>query len=134
MEKKKNFDEITERVKSWSTKKKIIYGCIFWVVLISVMVLIIPAKSTAPKSKQEKIEELFDPYFGYNFDLNYEIKKALHDPDSFEHVKTVYWDEGEFLTVQVTFRAKNRFGALVKHKVKATMDFDGVILAKALVE
>ena len=93
-------------------------------------------KERAVKDRQKKIEELFHSTlnFGYNYALNNEIKEALHDPSSFEHIKTVYLDKGDHLLVWVTFRAKNQFGAFVVHEVQAAMDLDGVILAKAMVE
>ena len=154
MEKSELFAGVRERVKGWSTRKKIIYGCIMGLMLWSLIGTITEKpptpeqiaahqaqmekweKESAAKDRQKKIKKLFNSTlnFGYNYALNNQIKEALHDPDSFEHTKTVYWDKGDYLLVQVTFRAKNRFGGFVRHKVEATMDLDGVILAKALVK
>lgn len=56
------------------------------------------------------------------------IKKSMNDPSSYEHVETVYWDEGDYLIVKTTFRGKNAFGGIVKNWVKAKVDLNGNVI------
>jgi len=52
----------------------------------------------------------------------------MNDPDSYDHVETVYWDRGDHLVVRTTFRGKNAFGGIVKNSVKAKVSLDGQVL------
>ena len=49
----------------------------------------------------------------------------MNDPDSYEHVETVYWDRDDHLVVSTTFRGKNAFGGTVSNTVKAKVSLDG---------
>lgn len=51
----------------------------------------------------------------------------MHDPGSFEHVKTVYFDKTDYLLVTMTFRGKNAFGGLVRQTVTAESTLSGRI-------
>ena len=51
----------------------------------------------------------------------------MNDPDSYEHVRTVYWDRGDHLVVMTTFRGKNAFGGVVTNSVKARVSLDGQV-------
>ena len=52
----------------------------------------------------------------------------MNDPDSYEHVETIFWDMNEYLVVRTTYRGKNVFGGVVKNYVKAKVDFNGNVL------
>ena len=56
------------------------------------------------------------------------VKERMNDQNSFEHVKTVYWDFKKKIVVQMTYRGKNGFGALVIQTVIADTDLEGNIL------
>ena len=56
------------------------------------------------------------------------IKLAMHNPDSYEHVKTVYRVSGEHLVVTTTYRGTNGFGAIVKNFIRAKVTLDGQII------
>lgn len=78
--------------------------------------------------RKRKIESQFSPWDGSHRNLERVIKKAMNDPDSYEHAETVYWDKGDYLVVRTTYRGKNAFGGVVKNFVKAKVSLDGQIL------
>jgi uncharacterized membrane protein len=80
------------------------------------------------KKRKKRIEKQFSAWDGSHRNFARTIKEAMHDPDSYEHVKTVYWDKGDHLIVQTTYRGKNVYGAIVKNSVRAKIDFDGQII------
>jgi len=57
------------------------------------------------------------------------IKSAMHDPSSYEHVKTVYDKQGDYYIVKTTFRGRNGFGAVMLSSITAKVDSDGDITA-----
>ncbi len=79
-------------------------------------------------ARKEKIESQFSAWDGSHSNLTTFIKNNMNDRKSYEHVKTVSWDNGNYLIVQTTFRGKNAFGALVLNTVKAKVSLDGEIL------
>lgn len=80
------------------------------------------------KQRQDLIEKQFSPWDGSHRNLESLIIEAMNDPDSYEHAKTVYWDKGDYLIVQTTYRGKNAFGGVVRNFVKAKVSLDGEIL------
>lgn len=52
----------------------------------------------------------------------------MNDPDSYNHVKTIYWEYDDYLVVQTTFRGKNAFGGIVKNSVKAKVSLAGQVI------
>lgn len=47
------------------------------------------------------------------------VKQGMHDPGSFDHVKTEKVKEADHYAVTMAYRGKNRFGALVLEQVTA---------------
>lgn len=84
---------------------------------------------TEKAERQEKIESQFSAWDGSHRKLTQYIKNYMHDPKSYEHIKTVYRDMGDYLIVETTFRGKNRFGAFVLNTAMANITLDGQILA-----
>lgn len=82
----------------------------------------------AKEDRQNKIRALFSQLDGRHYGLTIVVKKNMNDPDSFEHVKTVYADKGTYLLVTMMFRGKNAFGAKVINTVSAKVDLDGSVL------
>ncbi len=78
--------------------------------------------------KEKQIEEQFSAWDGSHRNLERVIKKAMNDPNSYEHDETVYWDRGDHLVVKTTYRGKNAFGGVVRNYVKAKVSLDGQIL------
>jgi hypothetical protein len=76
----------------------------------------------------EKIEEQFSPYDGSHYNLERLVKASMNDPDSYDHVETVYWVMVDHLVVRTTFRGNNAFGGKVTQSVKAKISFDGDVI------
>jgi hypothetical protein len=79
------------------------------------------------KNRKERRASAMREQFKYDGSHEYLVemtKKSLHDPASFEHVETKHWLEGEKLIVQMSYRAKNGFGALRLNSTKAEIDVD----------
>jgi len=85
-------------------------------------------KARIAAERKKKIEHQFSAWDGSHRGLERIIKKTMNDPDSYDHVKTVYWDMGKHLVVKTTFRGKNAFGGVVVNWVKAKSDMDGNII------
>jgi len=85
-------------------------------------------KARVAAERKKKIESQFSAWDGSHRGLDRLIKNTLNDPDSYDHVETVYWDMGKYLVVKTTFRGKNAFGAVVLNWVKAKSDMDGNII------
>ena len=86
------------------------------------------AAKTATQIRKEQIEQQFSNWDGSHFGLTRLIKKTMNDPSSYEHIKTVYVDKGDYLIVRTTFRGKNKLGALVVNSVTARVDLDGNVI------
>ncbi len=80
------------------------------------------------KQRKDKIEKQFSAWDGSHYNLTKTLKKNMHDPSSYEHVSTKYWDMKNYITVQTTFRGKNMFGAKILNTFKAKVSLNGIIL------
>jgi len=79
--------------------------------------------------RKELIEKQLSSWDGSHIQLSKLIKKAMNDPNSYEHDETVYWDMGTHLVIRTTYRGKNAFGGVVKNWVKAKTDIEtGTVL------
>lgn len=82
-------------------------------------------KAAAEKAKQDaaEVERCFT-FFGHHLPrLEEEVRESLHNPKSFEHVKTTAIDpNGEGQNVQMVFRAENAFGAIRTTRIYAQID------------
>ncbi|MGE4273300.1 MAG: cell envelope integrity protein TolA [Desulfitobacterium sp.] len=83
------------------------------------------AKAIADKQAayQKWVEDQFSAWDGSHIYLVDLLKENLNDPKSFEHVETVYQDNGDHLIVKMTYRAKNAFGGLILQNVTARSDY-----------
>jgi len=79
-------------------------------------------------SREDKIKLQFSPWDGSHRNFEALIKKSMHDPSSYEHDSTVYYDKGKYLIVQTAYRGKNAFGAMVRGSVKAKVSLDGYVM------
>jgi hypothetical protein len=83
----------------------------------------------AERFRLRRIKEQFG-YNGYNLNLVAFMRPQLHDPKSFEHVRTTYEDKGDTIVVRMTYRARNGFGGLVLNQCTAELDsYSGAILS-----
>ena len=85
-------------------------------------------KARLAAERKKKIERQFSAWDGSHRNLERLVKQTMNDPDSYDHVKTVYWDMGNHLVAKTTFRGKNAFGGVVVNWVKAKVDMDGNII------
>lgn len=85
-------------------------------------------KRLAAEARVEQIKTQFSAWDGSHRNLERVVKKAMNDPDSYEHDETVYWDKGSYLIVKMTYRGKNAFGGTVRNFIKAKVSLDGQIL------
>lgn len=83
---------------------------------------------TPEELRAKDIKRQFSPWDGSHRNLEKIIKTSMNDPKSYEHDDTAYWDRGDHLIVQTTFRGKNGYGAIVKSTVKAKVSLSGEIL------
>ena len=85
-------------------------------------------KQIVAEARMKDIKSKFSAWDGSHRGLERVIKGTMNDPNSYEHVETVYWDRGDHLVVMTTFRGKNVFGGVVKNSVKAKVSLDGQVL------
>lgn len=83
---------------------------------------------TPKTERQIQLEKQFSSWDGSHNTLTELIKKAMNDPDSYEHVETEYWDMKDYIVVRTVYSGKNAFGGRVKNFVKAKFDNDGNLL------
>ena len=88
-------------------------------------------KATAKAEKAPPVEVFVDPgdpknfisgWDGKNRELVDLVKSSMNDPKSFEHVETRFRDNGDSLSLIMTFRGTNGFGAIVTNKISADLD------------
>ena len=80
------------------------------------------------KKKDELIKKQFSPWDGSHRNLTNFIKDNLKDPDSYEHIKTVYFDKGDHLIVITSYRGNNSYGGKVVESITAKVDFKGNVI------
>lgn len=125
--------------KEFSKKTKIFAGIISAVMVFSILNAIFPddketkqedsIKVVAPTPTREQLlEKQFSAWDGSHRNLTKYIKDSMNNPKSYEHVKTVYWDQKDFLIVATTFRGENAFGGIVTNTVKAEISMNGDII------
>jgi hypothetical protein len=77
---------------------------------------------------KEKAEAQFSPWDGSHRQLKDIIKDGLNDDDSFEHIETRYFLNGQRLSVHMRYRAANAFGAKIQALAVADFSTDGALL------
>mgnify|MGYP006436841371 CR=1 FL=1 len=80
------------------------------------------------KKRKKKIEEQFDPWDGSHIALSRLIKQNCRNPDSYEHIKTRYRDNGNSIFVTTKYRAENGFGGMTIGNVSAKVDLEGNVI------
>lgn len=86
-------------------------------------------KPDAPPSREQQIKAGFSSWNGAHYGLEKLIKKAMNNPDSYEHVKTIYSEEADGLVVTTQYRGTNGFGGVVTNKIMAKTDLNGNVIA-----
>ncbi|MFZ3172087.1 MAG: hypothetical protein WA118_08915 [Carboxydocellales bacterium] len=85
-------------------------------------------KEQEAQERKNMIEKQFSAWDGSHITLSKYIKESMNDPDSYEHIKTVYRDMNDYLMVTTTFRGANAFGGVVKNSVTAKVALNGDII------
>lgn len=80
------------------------------------------------EARTSRIQAQFSGWDGSHRNFERMIKRAMNDPDSYDHVETRYIDKGKFIRVFCTFRGKNAFGGMIKNTKVADFDIDGNFL------
>ena len=89
------------------------------------------AKVTHYQAKVDRIQQIekqFSSWDGSHYELEKYVKSKLKNPDSYEHVSTRYADKGDFIYLELTYRATNSFNAVVTDVVTAKSSIDGLQL------
>ncbi|WP_121665270.1 hypothetical protein [Mesonia aquimarina] len=86
------------------------------------------AEEKAIAERDEIIQKQFSSWNGAHRNLENLIQKNMNDPDSYEHIKTVYFDKGDHLIVITSFRGKNAFNATIKNSITAKVDLNGNVI------
>lgn len=88
-----------------------------------------PAPTTPAEKRTAQIKKQFSSWDGSHIALASFVKKSMHDPDSFKHVSSEYFDLGnDRIIVSMKFRGTNAFGALVTNNIQAECDLDGNVI------
>lgn len=94
-----------------------------------------PAKPLTPAElRQQRIESQFSAWDGSQRQLVERVKSTMHDPGSFEHVETRFYDRGDQVFVHMKFRGANAFGGKVLTEVTADTNLDGKLLSVKMIE
>jgi|GEM_PF-2803405 len=78
--------------------------------------------------RKNTIQKQFSAWDGSHIKLTRVIKDSMHDPDSYEHVKTTYVDKSDHLIVTTTFRGTNAFGGKISNTVSAKVSVQGDVI------
>ena len=76
------------------------------------------------RTRAQKIADQFSTHDGRHYQVARQVKRMLHDPDSFKHLKTVYSVVGDKLQIFMSYYAKNGFGATVLTTHTAMVDIE----------
>lgn len=80
----------------------------------------------AKADRQALINKQFSAWDGSHRQLERYIKKNLKNPDSYEHVETRYFDQGDHIIIKTKYRATNSFNALILETASARASIDGM--------
>jgi hypothetical protein len=87
------------------------------------------ANAAKAVARKKEIEGQFSAYDGSHRSLERRVKESMNNPDSFEHVKTTYWDYGQGnIKLRMTFRGTNAYNAMVTQTAFAVATPKGEIL------
>lgn len=83
---------------------------------------------SAAEQRIEQLSKQFSPFNGSHLQLTPLIKSSMKNPDSYDHIKTVYIDKGDYLIVETQYRGTNSFGAVVPNVTRAKVAIDGQVI------
>jgi len=119
-------------------KKIILALSIIFILLMVIFALIPKIKSdnstnsgfkNDSTAREEILKKSFSAWDGSHKTLVEFVKSNMNDPESFEHVKTNYWDNGrDTIIIKMTYRGKNGFGGVLTKIVRAEADISGNLI------
>lgn len=83
---------------------------------------IAPSKPITPPQPKDA-SHLFSVWNGSYRPLVDRVKARLNDPKSFKHVETRYKEEGDYVYINMQYRAKNGFGGVVTDYAETKVRF-----------
>lgn len=75
--------------------------------------------------RQDSIEGQFSAWDGSHILMKKAIKKHMRDPDSFDHIETVWKERQDHIEVTMSYRGANAFGGKVVEYKTAHFGIDG---------
>lgn len=79
--------------------------------------------------RKAHIEKQFSRWDGSHINVARAVKERLKNPDSYQHVRTVYRDLGDHILVTTNVRGTNSFNAIVPSTFVAEVDYNGNVLS-----
>ena len=88
------------------------------------------ANAAAVKQKFEQLQSQFSAWDGTHKNTTIFVKERLHNPKSFEHVKTTFItnEEKGFRIINMTYRGTNVYNAIVTNTIRVKVDLDGNVI------
>ena len=86
------------------------------------------ADAASEKKKEAFEKDCFSVWDDSCTELVYYVKENMHNPKSFEHVKTQYSFSDNYAVVGMTYRGTNAYGGVVTETVRAKVSFDCKVL------
>lgn len=93
-----------------------------------------PIAPPTAAQRRERVLAQFGGWDGAHRNLEAHVKASMNDPDSYDHVKTEFLDDGEFVRIKMKFRGTNAFGGKVLNEVLGVANIDGTLLAVEMVQ
>lgn len=107
-----------EKVKTIVVLIAIIGLIVYWIWPSETEPISIPKPLTVEEKREQLVKHCFSVWDGSHIKLIKFIKSNRNDPESFEHIETLYGDYGDTLIVGMRYRGKNQFGGKVPAFVK----------------
>jgi hypothetical protein len=129
-------EEGLKEKKKKEENKKVGQGCLVFLGIILVIIVLVNLGGgndekpvlTEAEQRREMIEKQFSAWDGSHRELTKFIKESMHDPKSYEHIKTTYVDRGDHLIVETTFRGKNVYGGVVSNTIRVKALISGEVV------
>lgn len=108
-----------------------------WSLLVAVFISLLfvvttdqnPVAQTPANARAKQISSLFKGPDGTHLNLSIIVQAGLTNPDSFKHQQTTYEDLGEYLIVNMTYRAEDDSGKIAGKRTRAKVDLTGKVIS-----
>lgn len=120
-------------------QKKIVNAILVALALIAVLIVygiatqerpVVVIEPEVPKTPKERFEnDCLSAWDGSCRELEKIVKRSMHDPDSYEHVSTRYFEKDSAMVLIMSYRGKNLFGGVVQSHISATVTYDCQVIS-----